>query len=93
MSQLKRGGKQTLEGLLNKLAYIDHYAPDNPAAVRKLTQQIRDQIEEEVRPLLMRAAPDLEKQVAELRQMVETQAARLDAALEPGNVITFRKAE
>ncbi len=90
MAQLKRGGKQTLEGLLNKLAYIDHYTADNPAAVRKLTQQIRDQLEEEVKPYLLRAAPDLEKQVAELRQIVETQAGRLDA-LEQTNIVKFRR--
>jgi hypothetical protein len=90
MAQLKRGGKQTLEGLLNKLAYIDHYAPDNPAAVRKLTQQIRDQLEEEIKPLLIRAAPDLERQVDELRRMLE---AHIESHAEQSNVTRFRKAE
>lgn len=92
MSQLKRGGKQTLESVLSKLAYIDHYAPDNPAAVRKLTQQLRDQIEEEVRPHLMRAAPDIERQLEELRQQMQAQDERL-AALEHPNVTRLRKAE
>lgn len=83
MAQLKRGGKQTLEGLLSKLAYIDHYAPDNPAAVRKLTQQIRDQIEEEVKPFLIRAAPDVERQLEEIRQRLE--------ALEAEKVVKFKR--
>ena len=92
MAQLKRGGKQTLESILNHLAYIDHHALDNPAAVRKLTQKIREQLEEEVKPYLMRAEPTIEKQLAELRQMVETQAGRIDA-LEGRKVIALRKAE
>ena len=90
MTQLKRGGKQTLEGLLSKLAYIDHYAPDNPAAVRKLTQQIRDQIEDEIKPHLMRAAPDVERQIEELRRIVEAQAERIDR-LEQPNVIKLQR--
>jgi hypothetical protein len=84
MAQLKRGGKQTLDTLLSKLAYIDHYAPDNPAAVRELTQQIRDQIEEEVKPYLLRAEPTIEKRLADL----EAWRAECEAG-----VIRLRKAE
>lgn len=87
MTQLKRGGKQTLETLLSKLAYIDHYAPDNPAAVRKLTQQIRDQIDEEVKPYLLRAEPTIEKRLQALEDW------RADLEAERAGVVKFRKAE
>lgn len=84
-TQLKRGGKQTLDALLSKLSYIDHYAPDNPAAVRELTQQIRDQIEEEIKPYLMRADPDHEQRLKALEEWREQ--------LERANVTQFRKAQ
>jgi hypothetical protein len=85
MAQLKRGGKQTLEAFRNKLDYIDHYTADNPAAVRKLTQQLRDMLEEEIKPHLIRAAPDLEQRIKELEEW--------RASIEQPNVTRLRKAE
>ena len=78
MAQLKRGGKETLDALLSDLVWIDHHAADNPAAVRKLTQRIRDRIEQEVKPYLLRAEPTIEarlKAVEEAVQALEAERA------------------
>ena len=92
MPQLKRGGKETLDSLFSKLDYIDHYTDDNPAAVKKLTRQMREQLTEEVKPYLMRAAPGLERQVEELRHTVDDLAQQVAEIKQP-NVTRFRKAE
>lgn len=82
-AQRKRGGKLILDYLYSDLAYIDHHADDDPAAVRRLTQAIRDRIREDIEPLLMRAEPTIEARIKSLED-------RFDQLT---NVSRFRKAE
>lgn len=70
-TQLKRGGKQILDYLYSDLAYIDEHALDNPAAVRRITQVIRDRIRADIEPLLMRAEPTLEARVKALEERID----------------------
>ena len=86
-AQRKRGGKLILDYLYADLAMIDHEAPDNPAAVRRLTQAIRDRIREDIEPLLMRAEkadPGLEQRLREVEEWIARQES---------NVTQFRKAQ
>ena len=84
-AQRKRGGKLILEYLYSDLAFIDQHAADDPAAVRRLTQVIRERIREDIEPLLMRAEPTIEARLKELEDW--------RAGLEQSNVTRFRKAE
>lgn len=85
-TQRKRGGKLILEYLYSDLAYIDQHAADDPAAVRRLTQLIRERIRDDIEPLLMRAEPSMDARVKELEQWRER--------VEAGNVTKlFRKVE
>jgi hypothetical protein len=102
---LRHGAKQLIdqieahekEGfrLLDLAAQRVKYNPD--FAIEKIHEsqeefrQARKLREERLPDMLQKAAPPVERQLAELRQMVETQAARLDAALEQSNVVRFRK--
>jgi hypothetical protein len=83
MAQLKRGGKLILDYLYSDLAFIDAHAADDPAAVRRLTQIIRERIREDIEPLLMRAEPTIEARLREL----EDWKARTEA----GNVTKFKR--
>jgi CRP-like cAMP-binding protein len=85
MAQLKRGGKLILDYLYSDLAFIDEHAADDPAAVRRLTQVIRDRIREDIEPLLMRAEPTIEARLKALEDWRDS--------LEQPNVTRFRKAE
>jgi plasmid stabilization system protein ParE len=82
-AQRKRGGKQILDYLYSDLTWVDHYAADDPAAVRRYTQAIRDRIREDIEPLLMRADPSVEARLKELEEWKER--------IEAGNITKFRK--
>jgi CRP-like cAMP-binding protein len=83
MAQFKRGGKQLLDYLYADLDMIDHHAPDNPAAVRRLTQVLRDRIREDIEPMLIRAEPTLEARIRALEEAVSD--------LRAGNVSRFKE--
>lgn len=72
MAQLRRGARQALDYLYADLDDIFEYAPDNPAAVRKLVARIRERLKEEVEPMLERAEqPSLDRRVKALEDAVE----------------------
>ncbi len=72
MAQLRRGARQALESLYADLDAIDDYAPDNPAAVRKLARRIKERLQEEVEPMLQRAEqPPIEARVKALEEKIE----------------------
>ena len=56
----------------------------------RAARKIRD---EELPAMLQKAAPPLEKQVDELRRLLEDTRGRLDALEQPSNVVRMRKAE
>ena len=82
-AQRKRGGKLILEYLYSDLAFIDEHAADDPAAVRRLTQVIRERIREDIEPLLMRAEPTIEARLKELEDW--------RASIEQPNVTRFKR--
>lgn len=74
-----------------RMKYNPDYAIERLHKAQTRILKIKERRTNELPAMLQKAAPPLEKQVAELRQMVETQAARLDAALEPPNVIRLKR--
>jgi polyhydroxyalkanoate synthesis regulator phasin len=84
MAQLRRGARQALDYLYADLDDAERYAPDNPAAVRKLVRRIKERLQEEIEPMLQRAEqPSLEQRVKALEEKIEELTA--------GNVTKFKR--
>lgn len=76
MAQLRRGARQVLDYLYADLDDADRYAPDNPAAVRKLLRRIKERLQEDIEPMLQRAEqPSLEARVKTLEEKIEQLSA------------------
>lgn len=85
MAQLRRGARQVLDYLYADLEAIHGYAADNPAAVRRLAQRMRERLQDDVEPMLQRSEqPPLEARVKALEERLDQMG---------GNITRFRKAE
>lgn len=79
-----------LDLAVQRLKYNPDFAIEQIHRAQARISAIRERRTQELPDMLQKAAPPLEKQLDELRQMVETQARRIDA-LEQPNVVKFRK--
>jgi Na+/phosphate symporter len=82
-----------LELAVARLKYNPDFAIDQIHKAQARILAIRERRTNELPAHIQKAAPPMERQIEELRRMVETQAERLDAHLEQSNVTKFRKAE
>lgn len=82
-----------LDLAIARVKYNPDYAIEQIHKAQARITAIRERRTQELTAHIQKAAPPLEKQLAELRQMVETQVARLDALEHARGVIPFRKAE